>query len=541
MRQSRSVVRVRDGVHGAPWRNAVAVGLVMAAAGLGLGRASRAAQAPDLSQPPTTAPAPSSPAETRPVADLTTRYHFVERYSSTEDRERPEQIGQYRMEINETIRVVTENARGAPDRTEMDFQTIYTERPAQVMEGATVTAVVRRYEAFRTKPESQAKPSAARPLEGLTIWFQQRPNDDPLILSLTENRRLRDNEFGIVSRQVFLPELATALLSPLPHRIGDRWPLSPLAIKALVGERPLRAGALNAALSEIQNDAKSGQKVAVINVTGNVGLPSGEAAVNAQLLFSFAPPAPALGAGAERNGGEEGTIEARGAITKLLLAVAKTAGLPGANGRLRRTQTHELILRRQLAATAPPLAIPEPPPTPTEVNSWLTYVDPRGRFRFHHPQDLRPVSPQSEGDVVELVAPHPVGPDVISIEILPKSGDPRADAQNRDPEFHRKNLNEQWLRDRVDVIRGDSGWLPEADWAPSKMKVYRIEAAIKPDERVAKGRVNRNYVDYYLVLLSRNETLFVESRTVREQPTSFRVQVEAMMKTFRFDGPEDAR
>jgi hypothetical protein len=511
----------------------------MAAAGLGLGRASRAAQAPDL-QPPSPAPAPSSPAETRPGADLTTRFHFVERYSSTEERERPELIGQYRVAIRETIRNVTENARGAPDRAEAVFQTIYTERPAQVTDGTSVTAAVRRYETFRTKPEPQGKPSVARPLEGLTIWFQQRPNDYPLVLSLTENRRLRDNEYVIVSRQVFLPELA-ALLSPLPHRIGDRWSLSPLAMKALVGERPLRGGALGATLSEIRNDSKSGQMVAVINVTGKVGLPSGEAAVNAQLLFSFAPPAPAPGAGDERNGGDEGTIEARGGITELRLAVAKTAGLPGANGRLRRTQTNELILGRQLAATTPPLAIPEPPPTPTEANSWLTYVDPRGRFHFHHPQELRPAPSQSEGDVVELLDPQPLGPDVVSIEILPKSSDPRADAQNRDPEFHRKNLNEQWLRDRVDVIRGDSGWLPEADWAPSKMKVYRIEAAIKPGERVAKGRVNRIYADYYLVLLSRNESLFVESRTVREQPTSFRGQVEAMMKTFRFDAPEDAR
>ncbi|HMB03974.1 MAG TPA: hypothetical protein VKP69_09575 [Isosphaeraceae bacterium] len=539
MGQSRSVVRLRGGVHGAPWRIAASVGLVMATAGLGLGRASRAAQAPDLTRPPSTTPAPSSPAETRPVADLTTRYHLVERYSSTEDRERPELIGQYRVAIRETIRSVTDNARGAPDRAEAVFQTIYTERPAQLTDGSAVMAAVRRYETFRAKPEPPAKPSAARPLEGLTIWFQQRPNDDPLVLSLASNRRLRDNEYAILSRQVFLPELASALLSPMPHRIGDRWPLSPLAARALVGERPQRAGELGATLSEVRSDSKSGQMVAVINVTGRVGLPSGEAAVNAQLLFSFAPPVP--GAGAERTEGDEGTIEARGAITELRLAVVRTAGLPGANGRPRRTQTNEMNLGRQLATPTPPLAIPEPSPTPTEANSWLTYIDPRGRFHFQHPQDLRPVPPQSEEDVVELLDPQPLGPDVVSIEILPKSGDPRVDAQNRDPEFHRKNLKEQWLKDRVDVIPGDSDWLPEADWAPSKMKVYRIEAAIKPGERVAKGRVSRIFADYYLVLPSRNETLFVESKTVGEQPTAFRAQVEAMMKTFRFDAPEDIR
>ena len=29
------------------------------------------------------------------------------------------------------------------------------------------------------------------------------------------------------------------------------------------------------------------------------------------------------------------------------------------------------------------------------------------------------------------------------------------------------------------MLRGPAGWLPEAEWAASKMKVYRMEAVLK--------------------------------------------------------------
>jgi hypothetical protein len=526
-------------------REAAALLLVLAATGLNLIRSSGAAQAPAGTAPPESKPS----AEGRLVADLATRYHLVERYSTTEDRSRPEMIGQYRVALRETIKTVTDSVRGAPIRTEGGAQTIYTERPAEVSDRAAVTAAVRRYEAFRlTTGKQQARPSATQPLEGLTIWYEpEAKEDDRRVICLTENRHIKDKEYGVIVSQVFLPAVAANVLPPMPRRLGEPWGLSPLAVKSLVGEPPLRGGGLVATIAEVRNDEKSSRQVAVINVTGKVVVPSGEAAVNAQILFSFAPqaaPAPAPGAEkAEKNEekSDEGTIEAWGAITELRLAVVKTAVLNVERSRLRQTRTNELVLARQLASTALPLPVPASPPVPTEANAWLTYVDPQGRFHFQHPQDLRPIPSQTEDDVVILNAPKPGGPDDLSFEILPKSGDPQLDAQDRDPEFHRKNLKEQWRKDQQDAYGETHGWLPESDWAASKMKVYRIEVALTPTERSPKGKVGRVYADYYLVLHSRNEVMFVTSQTYSERPTDFRNKVEAIMKTFQFDTPEDAR
>jgi hypothetical protein len=530
MSQSRSSLR---------GRTAAAVLLVLVASGLQLIRASRAAQAPAPSAPPGSKP----PAEGRFVANLATRYHLVERYSTTEDRLRPELIAQYRVALRETIKTVTDNVRGAPTRSEGGEQTIYSERPAEVSDRAAVTAVVRRYETFRlTTGKTPAKASSVHPLEGMTIWYEPEAREvDRRVLCLTAGRPILDSEYAVISRQVFLPALAANVLPPMPRQIGESWDLSPLAVKSLVGEPPFQGGVVAAKLAEIRNDAKPGRLVAVITLTGKVVVPTGEAAVNAQLLFSFATPA-APAPGAEKaEGNDEGTVEAWGAITELRLAVAKTAVLTVEKTRLRRVQTNELILGRQLATTAPPLPLPSAPPTPTEANSWLTYVDPRGRFHFQHSQDFRPIPPQTEDDVVQLYAPKPMGADEVSFEIIAKTGDPQTDAQNRDPEFHRKNLKAQWLKDQISVTQGFYGWLPKADWEPLNLEVYRIEAAVTPVERGIQGTSRRIFADYYLVLPSRNEALFVESRTFGENPVRFSKTVEAMLKTFRFGTPEDAR
>ena len=93
----------------------------------------------------------------------------------------------------------------------------------------------------------------------------------------------------------------------------------------------------------------------------------------------------------------DGVVTGAGRVTYAALSHAAARTAPGADGRLKTTITSELILeRRPLAslarANAPqpaPLTLPETPPTQTEANSWLTYVDPEGRFDFRHPQEFR--------------------------------------------------------------------------------------------------------------------------------------------------------
>jgi hypothetical protein len=440
---------------------------------------------------------------------------------------------QARVAIRATIKIETDNPRGAPDRKQVVVQTIYTERPAEVGSDKQVAAAVRRYDAFRLNPDPPGtKPSDPRPLEGLTIWYQPQPGDTPLVLCLAEDRRLRENEYSIISRQVFLPDLSGVLPS-LPSRIGDRWRIPRAAARALLGESPQPGEVLTATLKDLQPDPKGSNFVAIIAVTGQVTLRSGASALNAQVQFSFRPPA------AGSNNGGASTLDARGAITELRASQVTTAGLPESNGRLRQTQTRELILGRQRDSAAA-LTIPIPKPTPTEANSWLTFADARKRYHFQHPQTLLPES-LAGGESVELIRQRPEGPDAVGIQLQPKTGDADADRRNLDPEFHRKTLKEIWRQDRQEVIEGAAEWLPEADWKSAGLRVFRIEAALPIPAGRGAATPRRAYLDYYLILTNRPESFVVTARTIHDPPTDFRKETEALIKSIRLGPPEAAR
>ncbi len=205
--------------------------------------------------PTAKAAAPAAKAEVpadRQVSDLITRYRFIERYTVGGAAPAPgaESIGQYRVAAKDVLRVVSEKAQGAPDRKEKTVQVIYTEKPAAVSSTGVVTATVRKYESFKTTPPDDAKPSTAKPLEGLTVWFQTRATGSTQLLSLTNNRSLSDTEYVMsTQRMIFLPELAT-LLPSRPTRLGDHWPLPKTAAHTLLGERMVSGDPLIATLDQ---------------------------------------------------------------------------------------------------------------------------------------------------------------------------------------------------------------------------------------------------------------------------------------------------
>ena len=53
---------------------------------------------------------------------------------------------------------------------------------------------------IRLTPDPGAKPSDPRPLEGLNLWYQHQEKSDPLVLCLSDTRRMRDTEYAIISR-----------------------------------------------------------------------------------------------------------------------------------------------------------------------------------------------------------------------------------------------------------------------------------------------------------------------------------------------------
>jgi hypothetical protein len=487
-----------------------------------------------LAQAPASAPAQPStpPGELTPsaVADLTMRYRFLERYAKTDDgKPNLPEIVQTKVGVVETIKTKIDNPRGAPESRQIVAQTIYTERTAELSPDGAVTAVVRRYDAHRLTPDLGAKPGDPPTLQGLSVWYQVQPGADPLVMSLSDDpskiRRMREIEFSIVTRQVFFPALS-GVLPTLPSRIGDRWRVPRVAARALLGTRTSTNPVMLATFKELRPAAKGSDLVAIITVTAEA------TPYQAEIQFSFAPPPPAV------DDSQGSTVDARGAITELRSAQVMTTPLPDSDGRLRQTQTRELILARQRDNTAP-LVVPDAKPVPTEANSWVAYVDPRRRFHFYHPPSLFDDSPPGADSVVNLVQMRPEGPDVVILQLQHKTGDVEADRRNLDPDFHRKELAEIWRQNQQDVVAGSNGWLPEADWKSAGMKVYRIEAALRaaPGSRDAMSQ-RRVHLDSYLVLTNRPESFVVNATTLQDPPIEFRKKTEAMIKTFRFGLPE---
>lgn len=511
--------------------------------GLAVGQERDPASAPT----PTPAPAPASaPAvgDSHSVTDLSTRFRFVEQYDTAQVKSTFEQIGQYRVVTRDTIKMVTEKSQGAPDRSEATQDTDYRERPANVAgDGREVRATVRAYDAYRLNPNPNptAKPSQVPTLKGLAIWFQTRPGNDPLILSVSQGRGLREGECTIIRREVFLPEL-TELLPAVPCQVGDHWSVSRGGTHALMGSIPLP---LTGTLQQVRQAAEGPNWEAVIGISGRSPSrsASGSVAVNARLIFSFPPPAAAAPAPAPATGNEPPTrdageklLAAHGAVVELRMATSMTTPLPP-SGRLRQTVTRELIVDRRLADPGEPLPLPDAAPTATEENSWLSYDDPDGKFHFRYPQDFRVGRPPDELSM-ELFRPHAGGPDTLEIQRIIKTGDAEADRLNRDPEFHLKMLKEEWRQSRYNVIPGPHAWLPEADWAETNRKVYRAESVLKGVATPGKPEL-RVHNDFYFVLFGRSDSLIVTSNTVQDPATPYRKQVEAIIKTFNL-GPSDA-
>ena len=276
--------------------------------------------------------------------------------------------------------------------------------------------------------------------------------------------------------------------------------------------------------------------VAVIRVTGDAKLPpnGSDTLINAQVLFRFSPRrSPRPPPTARRPAADD--VDARGAITEVRVARTSSSAVPGGNGRLRRTLTWELTLQRDLAERRRPDRRPPPAPAADPGQLVADLRRPQGPVPLppparDAPQD-RPRPRQRREPPAPRRAAGTLEGRVITFVLQDKTGDPEKDRNIRDPEFHKKDLNENWARNRRDVLHGPSGWLPEADWTPYRMKVYRIEAAEKPSGAAARD-VPRIFLDHYLILFSQNESLAVDAITGQDPPTPFRKQVEEILKTF---------
>ncbi|AMV36391.1 hypothetical protein [Planctomyces sp. SH-PL62] len=513
------------------------------------------AQAPEPASTPVpaadeaapTAESPDDAAKQGEVQPLSLRYRFGERYTETPDPTRPEWMTQYQVGVREKIKVAREKPQGAPDRAETTLQSIYTERVMKAAPNRTATDVVRRYDRALITTTLPMRRQYQNPklLEQLSLWYRLKPGKPIELYNLTDGRVLRQVEFDRITRNPFLPQLAT-LLPTTPRRVGDHWPVPRSSVAVLLGETPLEDGYdVEAELTDVRGSATdAGTMTAVFEVKGQLNVLDGPVAMNARVHFVFAPAKPAQPAVPEPRE-QAGVIDAEGWISEIRMAEVLTTPLPDdETGRLNQTQTRELIVARRVGPSAMgpeatlPLVAPDAPPD-DEAHTWVTYDDPEGRFHLAHPQGLRIARAYPEGGV-DLVDRRFDGQDVISIALAAKSGDASQDRLVTDPQEQRKALAEQWRAQGQEVLMGDSGWLKEDVWGPLARKVYRIEAALKPAGAAPAVRGNRIYLDRYIVQFTRNETLIVTAMTTRDPHVPFRDQAESIIKSFTFGPSEPA-
>jgi hypothetical protein len=532
------------------------------------------AAAPRAPEPPPQQVPGRSPTEGAPLdQDLITRYRFSERYGTNVEVTDDGRIGQYRVAIKETVKEVvvkpndgdvhktgasgkaalgnasaigkaaTEPAtpsKEAATPSKESFQDkhiIYTDRAADVSGLGQVKSLIRHYERARltSDPDPSHVPDA-HSVEGLTIWYRPQIDPLPVVLSLSSDRPLTESDYKFTALQLFVPNLAN-LLPPTTVRIGDNWPISKMAVKTLVGADRVAEGGLIGRLSEIRKDSRGGERdrVAVIDVSGQmlaqVGYGAMKMQVHAQLEFAFTPPR-ITDAGTGKSS-DLATVDARGAIVWLsLVQEGLTAAVSKLDPRPRKVK-RELVLERQLTNTGTPLEIPRDPPKPNPENSWLAFADPQRRFQFRHPQDLH--HPQEYGyvphegpDQIELIHFQLGGtsPDRVMIEISPTT--------RRDPEEVRNKVAALGKEGKLEVLQGTTGWLPDVDWPG--MRVYRFENAYKG--ATARG-VQRIHSDSYVIYFTgREASVVVTATTAQDPPLQFRKDIEEMLKTFEWNGPE---
>jgi len=471
--------------------------------------------------------------ETKPVVDLTHRYRFVERYTARDEEAGPGQVGAYHVAIQEVLRDTIEGPDGAGKSVETGRRTLYAERPSEVSGVGAATATIRRYESYEVRPDEPARPGRPRPLDGLTIWYRPQVNEPPLILSLAPDRRLREREYEVAARQVFVPSL-TALLPIYPVRVGDSWRVPHRAVQAMLGEPDLKGDQLVGRFAELRREADGRTTQAVLAIAGRIANPFADTMVNAQVLFAFATPeADAAADPGSPRPRDESLIEARGSILELRLTRESRGVLPGATPAARPQKyraSQEMVLERKpgLGPATGPLPRPSTPPAPSESNTWLTHDDPRDRFAFQHPQDLLPsdrlqLGLKAGSGAIYLAKTRPEGRDLVRFEFS---------AKDQAPEALKDLLTAQWKQAQAEVLPGDEGWLPAADW-PSGVKVYRVEAALQVANR--GPRTPRVHYDAYLVKLGPDASLIVVATTTRDAVLAFRRDVEAMIRTVRLE------
>ena len=452
------------------------------------------------------------------VSDLAARYRLVERYSNPLEKAPPGSVGQFQVAFRETT--TYDDPKATEPRV---VQAIFSERPVDVspVDERIVTDSIRHYTSVTITPDPWKDRKDRRPLEDLTIWYREVTGEAPLVLVLSPDRLLREEEYKFAINYAFVKNFAF-LLPEQPVRVGEAWKVSPAGTVALTND-VLRGGTLTAKLTEVRVYPKDPKThVAVITVSGKLvtgDLDVSDTTVSARIEFAFVPA-----------GQGDGIIDAPGAVDKVRRSQVSVLRVPGLTKAP--TKKSELSLDRRRPGNDPPLTIPKTAPQPTPENSWLTFVESKGRYQLRHPQGFQPeyhANRPNQPNTIDLEYSHgdEAPPDIVRMTYVDKP-------QGR-PEDSFKILVDEWRKQGVDVQLGLSEKLPDADWPG--LSVHHMEAALTETDPKTR-RPTRRYFDAYVIGFPRNVSLFIVATTYQDQPETFRSQVRTMLKTLKLGAPK---
>lgn len=477
-------------------------------------------------QPPASATDPAQAAAPAPaqavgggaiqdaLANVSTKYKLREAYSIKDGEPLPGEIGQTRNAFKETLSMTVNNPKGEPVTSERVRQVIYTERPAAIVGSNRVTAVVRRFEALRFEPAPQGLDlKKEKTLEGLVIYVFKGAAGEQ-VMSLVPGRSMTEFEH---QNATTIPTLLnfSDLLPQINIRIGDSWPISRNVARLLLGRGQVQTTKLVGTLEGVKPSATDpSQYNATVGIAGQVITDLGTCSINLKYLFSFA----ATNAKEESivvfgQREPETVVTATGAISKLSFGQMEISDVPGTDGKIKQVFDRKLVYERQVNGRQEPLAIPSAVPKPTFENSWLVFEDPLGRFKLMHP----PIFKSQMGDENSVLFASE-SEEFIRLDL---------DASDVKPETFRKELEDEWEKEKFQVFAVNEGALNEPAWR--NREVYRIEAALQATDT---GSKQRGHFDAYIMQFPEVKSAYMaETMTYSEQSTTFRDMVEQILQS----------
>lgn len=428
----------------------------------------------------------------------------------------PGVVACYRIGLRESLTVT--GAKGASaSPAEFRRQAVWGERSIRLLsaDSSPGYAVLRRYRKAVTTPSPTP---AAGTLEGIDLWLRGRAGTSPEVISLTEGRRLRWEEYQFLAGHA-APSALAALLSEGPMKVGETWDVPQVAIASLIGGVPDPNGTVSVRLDGV-TDRPGGEKSAALSVSGRFDNPAGSSAINARAEFVFRPVS-------DISEPDSPVIKGLGEVRTLTLAQTIQKGVaaaPGAPASVRR----EVVLERAPADETWAPAMPKKVPEVTPETAWLLYSDPRHRFEISIPHEFSPNrSPTDSPDTVSFSRNRPDGPEILRLNVVP--------AASAEPAVAAKFWDARWTKER---IKPATYPFPETVSGPEwqGLNVSRCDVLLQlPSTRNGPGP--QVQFSGYAIRSGENNGILAEAMATPSTAAAFRDEVDKVLQTLRFGQP----